>query len=807
MYDIHSEANRARALDLLLQYQAPQMTDIIQSVGDNINTVGFRPSTLIFIPVLSDGAVVGAISTVFTWDLVLSQILPKYIQGLDCVLKCTSSSLGINSIYTFTLSDGVATLKGKGDLHDNKYDSYATTTFAQLNDENGNQPSQSQQLQNEGAVTYSITVYPTDEFANQYLTTLPVYAVVLVVAAVLLTAFLFLGYDFLVQRRENKVLTYVAKTKAITHEHIAGKRLLEASLKKLPIHKAIHNGESDDTILDLIATEDLACLRERDAAGLSVIDLAIDRLASNEVTLALMRRLLPIDPNTGAIDQANTLVYAWTTLVQYDEYEEVVRSILEDCCNYASLLANTLDENGRAAINIASTICQQAIKESLYFMKRYEIKEYSRPHHKSATCSVYLARDDTVTTAGTGSGKRSIIMGGPSKKIQERSSKLKANATSISNIDSMEVLESRPSLANSSTSKILDSGRSESSENSRVAVKFMSSKSHFTRELETRKANNLSSDMVINIIASFSADEDLLFARELDRHALQEYRYCVVMPAADKNLAIINLTEHFVANDWVQIRSLFTQLATCLDHLHDRQLIHGDVKPANIVRKGTRYLLIDLDASAAIGTGYSGIKYSSGYVPPELIYIDAVTGAPGIKTFILADDGVTAVYDHTKYTLVAADPAHDAWSLGMVFYELCTGRRLNLCDNDDNVTPDGLLDTFHFTPEFKKKKLSVVTNVLARNLLSQLLSKDPKKRPLMRNVLRHPFVTGHRAIRLAEDPAEYDVFISYRVASDASFAQRFFDQFTAAGLRVFLDVKSLQPGISWENGELDVFPL
>ena len=38
------------------------------------------------------------------------------------------------------------------------------------------------------------------------------------------------------------------------------------------------------------------------------------------------------------------------------------------------------------------------------------------------------------------------------------------------------------------------------------------------------------------------------------------------------------------------------------------------------MRIGHKIKLIDLDASVSIGTGYVGAKYSSAFIPPEMIY-------------------------------------------------------------------------------------------------------------------------------------------------------------------------------------------
>lgn len=48
------------------------------------------------------------------------------------------------------------------------------------------------------------------------------------------------------------------------------------------------------------------------------------------------------------------------------------------------------------------------------------------------------------------------------------------------------------------------------------------------------------------------------------------------------------------------------------------------------------------------------------------------------------------------------------------------------------------------------------------------------------------------------ETAQFDVFISYRVQSDAKHAELIYDKLTAAGLKVWWDKKSLIPGVPWQ---------
>jgi hypothetical protein len=126
------------------------------------------------------------------------------------------------------------------------------------------------------------------------------------------------------------------------------------------------------------------------------------------------------------------------------------------------------------------------------------------------------------------------------------------------------------------------------------------------------------------------------------------------------------------------------------------------------------------------------------------------------------------------------------------------------------------MDDLHdFDDALKRKKLQKIRNdaskkdfsransqspSLARNLVSQLLSKDPSRRPLMDQVLDHPFLSGRSAPRLLGQDAEFDVFISYRVRSDGDIAKLIYERLTESGVKVWWDQKCLKPGESWEEG-------
>ncbi len=72
---------------------------------------------------------------------------------------------------------------------------------------------------------------------------------------------------------------------------------------------------------------------------------------------------------------------------------------------------------------------------------------------------------------------------------------------------------------------------------------------------------------------------------------------------------------------------MLRQVFEAVQHLHEQNLMHSDLKMVNIVRfrVDNKLRLIDLDASARIAPvggeeeSFSGAKFSSAILPPEMI--------------------------------------------------------------------------------------------------------------------------------------------------------------------------------------------
>ena len=280
-----------------------------------------------------------------------------------------------------------------------------------------------------------------------------------------------------------------------------------------------------------------------------------------------------------------------------------------------------------------------------------------------------------------------------------------------------------------------------------------------------------------------------------------EKLYLLVMPLADRNLFVALKQERWAGKNMEEVRHVFVQLVHCVEHMHEKGVLHADLKTLNIVRTAGQWKLIDLDAACEIGKEPVGHKSSSAYVPPEAIYVDEKTDFACVRSVVAVTKG------EASYELLTAHPSFDVWSLGCILFQMCTAdvKPLLQGGQDDNLVGvrkgvDNLFALSEWSPELKADKLADVPDKLARNLLSQMLHKDPLHRPSLARVLAHSFLSGKKVARLVGEKPKYDVFLSYRVASDSQHVEKLYNLLTGQGFKVYWDKLCLEPGVDWEQG-------
>ena len=467
-----------------------------------------------------------------------------------------------------------------------------------------------------------------------------------------------------------------------------------------------------------------------------------------------LRILIQIELNLSLLEAHDYAL--WFVVVQEDGISNVdlfakLLAMVEALVLDHPTLAAVKDVNNRAAVDVASKPMKLIMQSVLLWHGRYRITE-PRPEHISATCFVFKAVDEHT-------------------------------------IDK------------------------ETSQPMKVALKLMRLKDQFQREISTRD-KEFHQEHVMHILqtypevdsSTFDGRPDEVMDVEADATGQltktnAEKLYLLVMPLADRNLFVALKQERWAGKNMEEVRHVFVQLVHCVEHMHEKGVLHADLKTLNIVRTAGQWKLIDLDAACEIGKEPVGHKSSSAYVPPEAIYVDEKTNSACVRSVVAVTKG------EANYELLTAHPSFDVWSLGCILYQMCTPdvKPLMQGGQDDNLVGvrkgvDNLFALVDWSPELKADKLSDVPDKLARNLLSQMLHKDPLQRPSLARVLAHSFLSGRKVARLVGEKPKYDIFLSYRVASDAQHVEKLYNLLTAQGFKVYWDKFCLEPGVDWEQG-------
>ena len=463
--------------------------------------------------------------------------------------------------------------------------------------------------------------------------------------------------------------------------------------------------------------------------------------------------LTKIELNLSLLENHNNAL--WFVIVQVADTTDAdlfakLLAIVEALVFNHLTLAAAKDADGRAAVDVASKPMKLIMQSVLLWHGRYRITE-PRPEHISATCFVFKAIDEHTIDTET-----SLPM--------------------------------------------------------KVALKLMRLKDQFQREISTRD-KGFNQEHVMHILQTHPqvgsstldswpdevVDVEADATGQLTKTNAEKF-YLLVMPLADRNLFVALKQERWAGKNMEEVRHVFVQLVHCVEHMHEKGVLHADLKTLNIVRTAGQWKLIDLDAACEIGKEPVGHKSSSAYVPPEAIYIDEKTDTACVRSVVAVTKG------EANYELLTAHPSFDVWSLGCILYQMCTAdvKPLMQGGQDDNLLGvrkvDNLFSLAEWSPELKADKLADVPDKVARNLLSQMLHKDPSRRPTLARVLAHPFLSGMKVARLVGEKPKYDIFLSYRVAADAHHVEKLYNLLTAQGFKVYWDKLCLEPGVDWEQG-------
>eukprot|EP01135_Chromosphaera_perkinsii_P002985 Nk52_evm7s232 gene=Nk52_evmTU7s232 len=198
----------------------------------------------------------------------------------------------------------------------------------------------------------------------------------------------------------------------------------------------------------------------------------------------------------------------------------------------------------------------------------------------------------------------------------------------------------------------------------------------------------------------------------VDSFIEQEY-FCIVTEHCDggdlsKAIEITKEAGQTFSEEY--ILDWFVQLALAIKYIHDRRLLHRDLKTSNVFLKNNRIKLGDFGIAKVLmgstdqANTFAGTPY---YMSPE----------------ILQSKGYNA--------------KSDVWSLGCVLYELCCLKHAFQGEEEDR----GLLGIMYRICEGQTPELPEDISPLLRDLIRRMLNKNPEERPSVQEILSIPEIT------------------------------------------------------------------
>jgi len=191
----------------------------------------------------------------------------------------------------------------------------------------------------------------------------------------------------------------------------------------------------------------------------------------------------------------------------------------------------------------------------------------------------------------------------------------------------------------------------------------------------------------------------------------------LVLEAGRQDLKSVMAARGSKGLDGPAMRDAAYAAALCVQAMHSVGLVWTDLKPENFIvttnsiGHGSDGLegVKGIDLESAIPVGENPVDYSPEACPPE--FAESFHNGEAL--------------DHVL------DYTYDIWSLGMLLYELSTGRSYFETETPDEITQI-------LSNDFRADVRAVERNRL-RNLIGKCLQRDPKKRPRIAEVLFHPY--------------------------------------------------------------------
>lgn len=163
-----------------------------------------EPQSLLVSPIFStyqgqNKQYVAASVAVLRWSVFFQGILHDGTDGVYVIVD--DGNCG--NTFTYEIQGSKATFLGEGSLQDTALNAYAVTS------DFGNVPVSN------SACSYTLAIYPSKALYDSFESERPLIWTIVIVLMFVVMSFIFLGYDCIVQKRQQKVMTSAARSNAI----------------------------------------------------------------------------------------------------------------------------------------------------------------------------------------------------------------------------------------------------------------------------------------------------------------------------------------------------------------------------------------------------------------------------------------------------------------------------------------------------------------------------------------------------------------------------------------------------------------
>ena len=175
-----------------------------------------------------------------------------------------------------------------------------------------------------------------------------------------------------------------------------------------------------------------------------------------------------------------------------------------------------------------------------------------------------------------------------------------------------------------------------------------------------------------------------------------------------------------------KIRYLWEGMLESLKYLHDKRVIHSDIKPANFLLVNGVIKIIDFGFARKLEPDekYANRNYIAGtkdYLSPETL------------SCYVIEEGVINV-EETKRRNVRVYLQSDIWSLGVILYQWIYGESLYAC------VPGGRVAKIQATISRDQIQFEPLQDLDLLDTLKSCLHKNPLKRASVEKLLAHPYL-------------------------------------------------------------------